>query len=72
MIYILYVIAQLDLYNISVWQCVTSVRRDIKAENATFPFVSMYSCPPLSTAVVIVYRKYTIHTQLMTSNTLPL
>ena len=31
----------------------------------------MYSCPPLTTAVVIVYGKYTIHTQLMMSNALP-
>ena len=46
--------------------------RDITAENAIFPFVSMYSCPPLTTAVVIVYRKYTIHTQSMTSNAIPL
>ena len=37
----------------------------------TFPFVGMYIVQ-LPSAVVIVYGKYTIHTQSMMSNTLPL
>ena len=60
----MYIVQLLACQHSTVWQY---VRRGITAISS---FVSMYSCPPLTTAVVIIYGKYmmyTIHTQ---SNTI--